>query len=75
MERFPEAEIERLKKGVPVQRLVEASGIELKKGGKMGWRSSTHGRFVLRLVRCQGEASGSRRGASGRSFAARPLAR
>jgi RHS repeat-associated protein len=55
MERFPEAEIERLKKGVPVQRLVEASGIELKKGGKMGWRSSTHGRFVLRLVRCQGE--------------------
>jgi ribosomal RNA-processing protein 36 len=35
MERFPEAEIERLKKGVPVQRLVEASGIELKKGGKL----------------------------------------
>ena len=34
MARIPEAEIERLKEGVPVQRLVEASGIELKKGGK-----------------------------------------
>ena len=34
MARIPEAEIERLKEGVPVQRLVEASGIDLKKGGK-----------------------------------------
>ena len=34
MARIPEAEIERLKAGVPVERLVEASGIELKKGGK-----------------------------------------
>jgi DNA primase catalytic core len=34
MARIPEAEIERLKEGVPVQRLIEASGIELKKGGK-----------------------------------------
>ena len=34
MARIPEAEIERLKEDVPVQRLVEASGIELKKGGK-----------------------------------------
>jgi DNA primase catalytic core len=34
MARIPEAEIERLKEAVPVQRLVEASGIELKKGGK-----------------------------------------
>jgi DNA primase catalytic core len=34
MARIPEAEIERLKEGVPVARLVEASGIELKKGGK-----------------------------------------
>ena len=34
MARIPEAQIERLKEGVPVQRLIEASGIELKKGGK-----------------------------------------
>jgi DNA primase len=34
MARIPEAEIERLKEGVPVQRLIEASGIELKQGGK-----------------------------------------
>jgi hypothetical protein len=34
MARIPEAEIERLKEGVSVERLVEASGIELKKGGK-----------------------------------------
>lgn len=34
MARIPEAEIERLKSEVPVERLVEASGIELKKGGK-----------------------------------------
>jgi DNA primase len=34
MARIPEAEIERLKEAVPVARLVEASGIELKKGGK-----------------------------------------
>jgi hypothetical protein len=33
MARIPEAEIERLKEAVPVARLVEASGIELKKGG------------------------------------------
>lgn len=34
MARIPEAEIERLKKEVSVERLVEASGIELKKSGK-----------------------------------------
>ena len=34
MARILEAEIERLKEAVPVTRLVEASGIELKKGGK-----------------------------------------
>jgi DNA primase len=34
MARIPEAELERLKSEVSVQRLVEASGIELKKGGK-----------------------------------------
>ena len=34
MARIPESEIERLKETVPVARLVEASGIELKKGGK-----------------------------------------
>ena len=34
MARIPEAEIERLKEAVPVARLVEASGIALKKGGK-----------------------------------------
>jgi DNA primase len=34
MARIPEAEIERLKEAVPVARLVAASGIELKKGGK-----------------------------------------
>ncbi len=34
MARIPEAQIERLKEAVPVVRLVEASGIELKKGGK-----------------------------------------
>ena len=34
MARIPEAEIERLKEAVPMERLVEASGIELKKGGK-----------------------------------------
>ena len=34
MARIPEVEIERLKEAVPVARLVEASGIELKKGGK-----------------------------------------
>lgn len=34
MARIPEAEIERLKEAVPVVRLVEASGVELKKGGK-----------------------------------------
>lgn len=34
MARIPEAEIERLKEAVPVERLVEASGIELKKAGK-----------------------------------------
>ena len=33
MARIPEAEIARLKEGLPVQRLVEASGVELKKGG------------------------------------------
>ena len=34
MARIPEAEIARLKEAVPVARLVEASDIELKKGGK-----------------------------------------
>ena len=34
MARIPEAEIERLKVEVSVERLVEASGIDLKKGGK-----------------------------------------
>lgn len=34
MARIPEAELERLKSEVSVQRLVEASGIELKKSGK-----------------------------------------
>ena len=34
MARTPEAEIERLKEAAPVASLVEASGIELKKGGK-----------------------------------------
>ncbi len=34
MARIPETEIERLKEAVPMERLVEASGIELKKGGK-----------------------------------------
>lgn len=34
MARIPEAEIERLKNKVSVDRLVEASGIELKKAGK-----------------------------------------
>lgn len=34
MARIPEAEIERLKEAVPVARLVEASGVELKVGGK-----------------------------------------
>ncbi len=34
MARIPEAEIERLKNEVSVQRLVEASGVELKKAGK-----------------------------------------
>jgi DNA primase len=34
MARIPEDELERLKSEVSVQRLVEASGIELKKGGK-----------------------------------------
>ena len=34
MPRIPEAEIERLKAEVSVQRLVEASGVELKKAGK-----------------------------------------
>jgi DNA primase catalytic core len=34
MARIPEAQIERLKEGVPVQRLIEASGVELKRGGK-----------------------------------------
>ena len=34
MARVPKAEIERLKEAVPVARLVEASGIELRKGGK-----------------------------------------
>ena len=34
MARVPETEIERLKSEVSVERLVEASGIELKKAGK-----------------------------------------
>ena len=34
MARIPEAEIERLKSEISVQRLVEASGMELKKSGK-----------------------------------------
>ena len=34
MARIPEAEIERLKNEVSVQRLIESSGIELKKAGK-----------------------------------------
>jgi CHC2 zinc finger len=34
MARIPETEIERLKSEVSVQRLVEASGVELKRGGK-----------------------------------------
>lgn len=34
MARIPESEIERLKSEVSVQRLVEASGVELKRGGK-----------------------------------------
>jgi hypothetical protein len=34
MARIPEAEIERLKEEVSVQRLVEAAGVELKKAGK-----------------------------------------
>jgi len=34
MARIPEAEIERLKSEVAVERLVEASGVELKRAGK-----------------------------------------
>lgn len=34
MPRIPESEIERLKSEVSVERMVEASGIELKKSGK-----------------------------------------
>jgi len=34
MARIPETELQRLKEGVSVQRLVEASGVELKKAGK-----------------------------------------
>jgi DNA primase len=34
MARIPETELERLKNEVSVQRLVEASGVELKRGGK-----------------------------------------
>ncbi|WP_399678716.1 CHC2 zinc finger domain-containing protein [Xenophilus sp.] len=34
MPRIPEADLQRLKEEVSVQRLVEASGVELKKGGK-----------------------------------------
>ena len=34
MARIPDTEIERLKAEVSVERLVEASGIELKRGGK-----------------------------------------
>jgi len=34
MARIPEQEIERLKNEVSVERLVQASGIELKKSGK-----------------------------------------
>ena len=34
MARIPESEIERLKSEVSVQRLVDASGVELKRGGK-----------------------------------------
>ena len=34
MPRIPEAEIERLKNEVSVERLVESSGVELKKSGK-----------------------------------------
>jgi DNA primase len=34
MARIPETELERLKNEVSVERLVEASGVELKKGGK-----------------------------------------
>ena len=34
MARIPETELERLKSDVSVQRLVEASGVELKRGGK-----------------------------------------
>jgi len=34
MARIPEAELQRLKEQVPVERLVEASGVELKRGGK-----------------------------------------
>ena len=34
MPRIPDTEIERLKAEVSVERLVEASGIELKRGGK-----------------------------------------
>lgn len=34
MARIPESELERLKNEVSVERLVEASGVELKRGGK-----------------------------------------
>ena len=34
MARIPEVELERLKTEVSVERLVEASGVELKRGGK-----------------------------------------
>lgn len=34
MARIPEAELERLKNEVSVERLVEAASIELKRGGK-----------------------------------------
>ena len=34
MARIPEAEIELLKEAVPVAHLIEASGVELKKGGR-----------------------------------------
>jgi DNA primase len=34
MARIPEHELERIKSEVSVQRLVEAFGVELKKGGK-----------------------------------------
>ena len=56
MARIPEAEVQRLKDEIAVQRLIEATGIELKRVGKdLAGHCPFHGRQRTQLDRYAGQ--------------------